>query len=253
MKVCVIGDSHLAAMKQGWENIAEEFSGISLTFFGAPAPLIEQIRVEDGAIVPTSSKTTRFFRHTSGGAARIDASYDRVLVCGMKFGFWRALVLYQHCRREDEGKDERQPLSDACYARAIEDYLADTPCIATLGLLRGIGAGPVGIVPSPYPSEESRKPGSRELARARGDEARVARNYANAAEGLGRRLGFRPFLPPTALLASPLATKAEYARDSVALMLKAKAHDAGEYLHMNAAYGAAVLRAILPDILALKG
>jgi hypothetical protein len=250
MKVCVIGDSHLAAMKLGWEDMQAAFPDFTLTFFGAPFPLIERLAVRNGTIVPTQWKTEVFFRHTSGGEARIDGSYDRVLLCGMKFSIWRVLGVYKHCRAEDEKSDGRLPLSDPCYRRTLEDHLADTTCIATFKLLREIGATPVGIVPTPFPSEESDMLERRYQARARGDEARVAQHFADAAETLGRRLGFAPYLAPASLLASPIATKAACAKDSVGLRLDSVPHAQDEHNHMNAAYGAAMLRGILPALAA---
>src|SRR5579862_8909308 len=136
--VCVIGDSHTAALKAGWTSIAGEFPGADLTFFAARRELLVNLAVQDGALVPTDPRLRRAFDLRTGGATRIEPRFGGYILCGMGSGAKTILPLLSQHRPATIAPDGRQGLSNACYATCMARLLALTPMMWLLGLLRQI-------------------------------------------------------------------------------------------------------------------
>ncbi len=85
-RICVIGDSHAAALKLGWETIRAGLPGMELDFYAAPKPHMAAFAAEDGKLVATSTALKKFLEQTSGARFSIDGSYDLYLVCGIGAG-----------------------------------------------------------------------------------------------------------------------------------------------------------------------
>lgn len=86
MKVCVIGNSHAAALRLGWKLIEAEFPGIELCFFAVGGEGFRQLEARDGRLVPTRARLRSVLEFTSGGQDEIDpAMYDLFLLYGLGF------------------------------------------------------------------------------------------------------------------------------------------------------------------------
>lgn len=85
-RVCVLGNSHLAAVKLGLDLARDQdlLDGVDCDSFGARSMAIADTRIEDGCLVPANEGVARSFAWTSGGLARIVLdSYDAIyLVAG---------------------------------------------------------------------------------------------------------------------------------------------------------------------------
>jgi hypothetical protein len=243
MSVCAIGDSHLAALKLGWESIKSDHPGIRLVFFGAPGMNLKDLAVSDGSLVPTTERLRRLLKRTSDGLDVIAPSHDRFLVCGMKFAVFMVQRLYEKYRSEAEPRDNRRPLSDECLLRAAQGFLRGSLSIEVVEKLRQVSRSPIGVIPVPFRADES---GLGQASWNR-DRNLVARTFAEAARKLGDELDFQPFFPPASMLSGPIQTKAEYSDNSVRLQRGNKAHDEEDILHMNPRYGAEMLGMILAD------
>jgi hypothetical protein len=240
--ICAIGDSHLAALKLGWETIKADHPGIRLVFFGAPGMNLKDLAVSEASLVPTTERLRKMMKHTSGGLETITRSYDRFLVCGMKFAVFMVQRLYHKYRSEAEERDERPPISNECLLRAAQGCLRTSLSVEVVEKLRQVTRAPIGLIPVPFRANDAAVG-----QMWKRDRALVARTFAEAARRLGDDLDFQPLFPPAAMLSNPIQTKAEYSENSVRLQGGNKAHGEEDVAHMNPKYGAELLGAILAD------
>ncbi|MEO9496880.1 MAG: hypothetical protein ABJI43_21415 [Roseobacter sp.] len=85
MKYAVIGNSHLGALKRGWDTLKSNHRDITITFFGSRAYSLESLRSE-GEFLSSSDPVVRSsFEHTSGGHASIEVEKFDVFVL---YGMW---------------------------------------------------------------------------------------------------------------------------------------------------------------------
>ena len=92
MKICVIGNSHVASLKEGYDSLKQSnprWADIDLTFFAARAKLIMALDIihgADGASLLAGAKGSELetsIEYTSGGKKVIDLrDYDHCLLYG---------------------------------------------------------------------------------------------------------------------------------------------------------------------------
>jgi hypothetical protein len=234
-RICVIGDSHTAALKAGWKTIAGEFADIEITFFAARRELLVSLTVTDGALVSTEPSLRRIFKMSSGGAASIEPRFDRYILCGMGSGLSVLVPLLRTCRPATIPPDARQVLSHACYAACMARVLAFSPMMWMLGQLRQIADAPAALVPQPAPAA---RPVFNNYVR-NGEDIIVMSLFRRAFDSLAEPLGARLLTQPGETQdVSVLTTKPVYFRGGE--HLTGNAYD--DLTHANAAYGAIVLR-----------
>jgi hypothetical protein len=242
--ICLIGDSHLASLKLGWDAMQHNYQNIELTFFGAPHRIIDGLAVSGHALVATTDLLRRKFNDTSGGKSEIAGDYDCYIVNGLGIAAHRVLKLYGQCRAESYAQDERQPISDECFHWAFYGCLRESRAVRIIGYLREITTAPIGLVPMPMRSTSSPN-ADVEIIEQNGDEASVATAFAATATRLSEDLNFSLLLQPEDTLAAPLRTNAIFSRAS--LLSAADEVESRDYTHMNANYGKLVLRKIFSD------
>lgn len=86
MKLCVIGNSHIGAMKLAYDAIGSAKLGAELTFFGARGNSITELRIRNGNLRPAfrNRELRGFLKMTSNGLSKIDPNkYDSFLCIGL--------------------------------------------------------------------------------------------------------------------------------------------------------------------------
>ncbi|MBC7738902.1 MAG: hypothetical protein H7245_17185 [Candidatus Saccharibacteria bacterium] len=84
LKICIIGSSHIASLKLGWEMVRDQFADDELVFFGGPRKSWRNSRAINGKLVSIDPKLTENIRLTSGGLHEIDPNqYDAFLLYGL--------------------------------------------------------------------------------------------------------------------------------------------------------------------------
>jgi len=84
MKICVLGNSQAATLRDGWELIREDYKDISLTFFARFGNSMNGLFIQDGKLSPDKEKLADAMRRTSGGLDVVDpGAYDAFLLFGM--------------------------------------------------------------------------------------------------------------------------------------------------------------------------
>lgn len=85
MNICVLGDSHCAALKRGWEEIHSQFPDCHLTFFASRGITLSNLKVADGKLWADKPMLQKAISLSSGGKTTIDiAEYDIFLIYGLQ-------------------------------------------------------------------------------------------------------------------------------------------------------------------------
>lgn len=83
-RMCFIGNSHLAAIKEGWERVRRDFGEFDITFFAARAKRLQGLYLDNGALVPDNDALAKYLAFTSNGLSEICLKdYDVFLVYGL--------------------------------------------------------------------------------------------------------------------------------------------------------------------------
>lgn len=239
-KVCIIGDSHVAALRKGWAGIKSEFPDFVLTYFAAEEAPYEGLVIQDGSLLAANPKLAEMFELTSGGLRVIGPDYDLYILCGLKLTPQHALIVRKEywSRHKDAIPVE---VFETEFATAIEADLRRSQSARTLKMLRATTKAPIALIANPRPHEfdETVKNPPQSAIRSN-------RMLADAFETACRRIAEESaavFLPqPGETLSShnALNTKPVFA---------ARSSDDPDRGHKNAAYGAIVLR----DALSVMG
>lgn len=142
-RVCVLGNSHVGALKLAYDADPSLASRMRLTFFAARGDEMRHLRLRDGRIEASTPLLEHSIRHTSGGLSEVDPqAYDAFLVYGLELRI--------------------QPPADGFFSRAVREQTARDAAAKTAGLfavelLGEAGAAPVfvGLGPSPAAGEST--------------------------------------------------------------------------------------------------
>lgn len=242
-RICVIGDSHISALVLGWRQIESEYPAVSFAFYGAPGELMRDLAVGPTSLTAASAGLGKFL--AMGDPTReIPGNSDHYIVYGLGMRLLHVRPLAKFRTEEMSGR-ARIPLSDTCFVQCLQGRFRQTAAVETIGKLRKLTAAPIALVPQPHPSAEGSWPWLDRIERHR-EDAIIANLFDSACNQLAYELDVQPVPQPKFTKSRPLRTEPVYSRGSVMLNGKlSMAHPAGEASHMNADYGAAVLRDLL--------
>lgn len=226
LRICLIGDSHLAALKQGWPSIEAEFPDTEVAFFAAGGDMMLDLVVRGRRLQPSTEKLREILKFTSGRGARIQNTFDRYVLCGLRFSIEFAVKL-----RTENGNSIAPDDLYSVYDAAVGPE--------TLRKLRRITDAPVVIVPTPFPAFGRRV----ELSQHRTPQSDrdLAETFLSTCERIARDHG-AAFLPQAAetVCADGISTLDEFAVGAARLW-----PGADDNSHMNAKFGAIALRRAL--------
>lgn len=251
IRLCIIGNSHLAAVKLGWALIASEHPGIQPTFFGSPRATLRELHWHGPVLAARTGPVRRSLRLTSGGQDEIDLrQFDAVLLCGLSFGLRQAARLYLHHRHTGlaERGEALHLVSRACFQTALLGLMEQTVALRVGRLVHEGSALPLLLMPTPMPSEDLLHSQMEDVIRwwqpvlQAGDEAALLAEHERACAAL--LPPFTRILPqPADTLASPMTTRRSFQQGGVQLNGgQQEQPPEGDATHMNAAYGAVALR-----------
>lgn len=220
IRLCIIGNSHAAALKLATDAFRADHPEARLSFFAAPSRETSALEVTDGRYAASTPELAAQLRLTSGGHDGIAPSeYDAFLVYG--FG-----------GRGDFSDNPRLLSAAFCRAVALE-RVRRSLLPRHIAALRQLTHAPIFAALTPLPGIDGiRKP--RRLMRYKAEMAMV---QAQICDPHGVTLCPQP---PESLVKGR-ATRAEFAAGSQPLENAHRptpgAHDRSERRHMNAAYG----------------
>lgn len=230
MRLCIIGSSHVASLRNGWDRMDSATAGVEIVFFASLGNGMMALQPQGGKLVPSRPNVARNMAFTSGGRKNIDPEeFDAFLIYGL------ALPV----PRLEPG------ISAAVVRQVVQDTLEQSGVAVLLGRLRQVTDKPVWVAPNPL-----------ELVRDGEATDRRYRPYRDMALALAAAMDLPPermLLQPAETFGPGLRTEARFGEGSVRLLPAAPglgplAHPEGELLHMNADYGRLWLQAHLPVI-----
>ena len=227
IRLCILGNSHVAALKTGADPVLARNPDLRLGFFAARSDKTRAMAVEGMTYRPQTRALADQFALTSGGLRDINpAEWDAYLIYG--YGSRRRSGDFMH----GLSRDFREALFTA--------RLRDSLLAQHLDALRGLSDAPLFAALTPLELEGPRR------ARLLAHSAEVALAQAQLCDGFGAQL----IAQPEASRLRDRFTHPEYGQAAPRLAdaagQRCPVHEAGDYRHMNAAYGALWLRAFLP-------
>lgn len=83
-RICVLGNSHVASLKEAWDQLAKQHTAFDLTFFAARQNQLSDLVRQNNLLVPTNERLAAALAYTSGGRDCIDLdAYDAFLFYGL--------------------------------------------------------------------------------------------------------------------------------------------------------------------------
>ena len=253
-RLCLLGDSHLAALRVALNDAPDLAGGWAIDMFGSPRGGMGDVAVENGCLVPQSDQTAADFRQL-GAADRIDlAAYDAFAVVGLGLSvmqavrLWRGMRVYGMPSVTAGGDTDVTLVSRPLFTQVLSEHLAATLSYQLVKLLTGAVTVPILILPQPYPApgilRDPRKgSGLRQICDS-GDAAEVAAQFtAGARHAFGS--GFLP--QPVRTIRSDVLTAVRFTQGSVRLradLAHPSLHPGADMVHANAAYGVVCLKQI---------
>ena len=227
MRLCILGNSHAASLKQGWDLLRSRYPTLAVVFFAARGDGLSGLTLANDCLVPNTELLAQAIRHTSGGLGEVPlGEYDAFVCYGLGYHV--------------------QPLpSPVSYSRALLEALSRDVFMDSLSgklssLIRALSAAPIFIGHNPLHAVLVEPT----VAAARGEySAAVAMtNRALAPDGIS------VIAQPTETFAQPWVTDPGFARGSTRLdvgdFFSGKPHLDSDMQHMNSDFGARWLTAL---------
>lgn len=248
-RICIIGNSHAAAISSGLELLPQLSEEFSFDFFAAHSNFMQEMELRDTLIVPTSEKTKQRWRVSSGGASEIDTScYTSFLIIGLGFNALAAIYALRKYRLYGfhSNRDNATPfLSRACFEALMRSTLSSSPAMYFARLLSSKSNVQTVLIPQPYPSEEILN-GEHEFSDfwncglKNGMVSYATQVYKDAAKRVTGDVGCELMLQPVNTLAQEPFTKSIFSLNS-----DLPNEQLGDPYHMNKSFGAEVLKTYL--------
>lgn len=94
MRICLVGNSHLACIKKAWDTRASDFPGVDVRFFASSANSIVDTTVSGSSIIPRTDQVKNSFVLTSGGLdVIVPSDYDAMVLYGFSLNLRQVLQL----------------------------------------------------------------------------------------------------------------------------------------------------------------
>lgn len=218
MKICVLGNSHVASLKQGWDHISEQYQNHKIAFFASRQTGLAGLKLENGSLVPSTPQLLSDILFTSGGIKEVRLNeYDVFVLYGL------GLTL--------PNLDVR--LSAQVASQTCVDIINRTLNLRIARLIRSASTSPMYIGHSPQPAVTKNTIGSTKLLGYKEVFAYMssALDIANTAI----------LCQPAATLANAWHTKGEFSGGSTRLnvggTVSDELHPTNDNAHMNREFG----------------
>jgi hypothetical protein len=232
MRICVIGNSHAAALKNGLSK-CECNNRRDVVFFASRGQTLRRLKLVNGILSPCGNKLAQSLQFTSGGHDEIDPSrYDAFVLCGLGFGLRYEL------------------LGQTAYSSSfVRDYSLNrwrgSLCFDLHHLLRHVTAAPIFICPEPYLSESAVK-----MSKYASASGTSLGNLSGAVRALSEYLQGNTVVvvQPQSTVVNSIFTAARFSEGSLRLAINSedgrREHGSRDVTHMNDSFGSLMWHAI---------
>ena len=229
MKIGILGNSHVASLKQAWDRIGADHPTIEMVFFAHRGTQMSGMQAVAGKLVPDNPNLREAIIQVSGGRPEFDpAEYDAIVI----YGLGASVFIF----------DEEGPYSKKVMTIAAENLAKNNVSYTLLERLVGISSKPIYIGHNPF------------IAAYGAITHEGAEKYLASVERLNKLI-YQPMgarLLPQPSIVNGDKTDPIYAKGAPGLRVEANAQDTRypdhHRLHMNDAFGELWLGQFLPLI-----
>ena len=216
IRLCVLGNSHVGALKRAADEVCLQNPDLRLGFFAARSNQTRDMTIRDGRYCPTSPALADQLALTSGGQRDIDPAQ------------WDAFLIYGFGGRRRQG-DTPCRFSKALRQTVALERIRNSLLPAHARALRSLSDAPIFAALAPLAAQTGDKPALR-LLPPRVESALVQAEICTA-------LGVTLVPQPEASLDGKTATRRDFSRNAAMLEQADRKPqiDPQEHRHMNAA------------------
>lgn len=259
-RICFVGNSHLAAIKLGWDEIASSTPGIEAIFFGAPQPISNTLAYRDGALHIDDGALAKIVNTGPAGGASIALDgFDAVVFCGLGIGPLSFIRLYRTYRSDGQAGAVSPDyvnhiLSEPVYKETCIGLVARTSAARLAMAVRKEMGVPAWVIPAAYPAASILLSVNADTVRDMlncGDDDAIAGAFEASLQAFAQT-GIGAVSQPEETKSAPLFTDERYSSGSVRLVGNVE-HKSLDYVHMNGSFGALVLNSLFARLGDAKG
>ena len=249
-RVCVIGNSHLACMKLGWDRMRQRHPGCEITFFGSRGALCQHLQLCDRRLIPANDVLAADLRWISGGLTAIALDdFDAFVLMAMQFAPTRVSQVARQFSYVDVRLDPRKRLiSRECFLQSAFDGLRNSIAVSVAEKIRSAVSKPIVIVPQPHVSAAWRETETYRTGFGNapaGCWPLLGEIWQDCALKAARAVAAEALLQPGETMVDSFFTEHRFCKASVMLADGlATEHPEDDFVHMNAEYGEIVLDAL---------
>lgn len=241
-RLCVIGNSHLVAVRDGFRQAGPLADSFLPSFFAAPGKLMGDLELFNGKLVPTSAKARETLERLSRVNEIDPCAFDAFLLVGLAVRFQEVARLYQTHRLATHAEADHHVISAAALEAAIAGQIEAGPAIKIVDLLRTTTTAPIFLIPEPLPGEIVIEKDDFWA----GDHVAILRRiFLEQLQRAAKARDIELAIQGEETVTRGGLTKAAYLVGAVKLV-NDKEHEQDQWRHMNAQYGAEILRVLLP-------
>jgi hypothetical protein len=253
-RICFVGNSHLAAIKLGWDRAAAANPGFSAGFFGMPGAGQSNIQVHGTDIRFMANETKGEVFSTTGEKECVDLrTYDALVICGLGLSVAALVRMHRNMRADCmSGLDDVEfVVSSACFRDVAADILKQhQSCLMAREVRRSL-AIPVILIPTPHPGRgvlnDFSMNGFRRVTE-KGDGETIDAFFDDALRFMSRD-GISCLPQPAATKELGIFTRERFSKGSIRMLQSLDtAHADNDAKHMNADYGETVVTEILDHL-----
>jgi hypothetical protein len=246
IRICLIGDSHLAALQAATAGHAMRETR-ELTFFGCHVEHMHHMVLSGRSLVSTNDVLSERLRQYSGGLDCIDIdAYDEFVVIGHGFALLPLIYHYQYFVADSmKGPTEgKYLLSDACFVSMGEAACQRMEGLRLAAAIRSVCGKPITVVPNPSPGAGLAEEQTEEWFRPHfsvvrnGDDAVLAALFRQICERLAIRNNVKIVPPLAEAAANGVFNLVDYSNLGEETN---EVHLMNAMMHANTAYGALLL------------
>jgi len=262
-RVLLLGNSHLAALRDALTRFDNLWPGMNVTCVGAHNDTLLETRCADGVLTPVSDAAKDAFK-TFGGVDTIDLnSYAAIVIVGCQFACSRASYLYRRARwaaLPSLAAMTKPPncawalVSEPAFNAMLYEMLSDVLGGKLLRHLRDGTDTPIYLASQPRTATGILDIEEHALtilndAIAAGDAAAISTVFDRTAQLMCKDHGATFLRQPRQTIQSHVLTKPAFTKGAVRLSKNGRFQQPPtDILHANASYGATVLDQIAEAI-----
>ncbi|SEV99650.1 hypothetical protein SAMN04488515_0570 [Cognatiyoonia koreensis] len=255
LNVCVFGNSHLAAVRDGFKRHEGRWPDLNLTFVGAHKNGLAETSCTDGILTP-ESEDAKFSFSRLAGLDQVDLrDTDAIVITGCGFALSRIAWLYRKARWAALPSVQSDPaptkawslVSRPAFLAMATEKLTDELAGRFIRVLRQGTDVPIYLCSQPRTTTGILTVGKHSLdvlpfAINSGDAAALSDLYETAAERAGDALGVRYIAQNARTITDHVLTADPFTKGAIRLTMKGRyAQPKDDILHANATYGKVVL------------